>query len=84
LKKITGNILDENDKAANMLKCGVDKSPDVVAEISERVKNEMLVWKPHFFFEKYIYVSFKFAGKCSSNDQSANSSVLSILLQLHC
>jgi hypothetical protein len=43
-----GNILDENDKAANMLKCGVDKSPAVVAEIAERVKDETLVRQPYW------------------------------------
>jgi hypothetical protein len=48
LPKITGNILDENEKLAKMLKCGVDKAPGVVAEMVERVKDETLVWDPHY------------------------------------
>jgi hypothetical protein len=35
--------VDENDKSAKMLKCGTDKAPEVVAEIVERVKNDILV-----------------------------------------
>jgi hypothetical protein len=48
--KIIGNIPDENEKSAKMLKCGVDKAPEVVAEMVERVKHESIVWKPSFDF----------------------------------
>jgi hypothetical protein len=48
ITQITGNIVDENDKSAKMLKCGTDKSPEAVAEIAERVKDDMLVWESHF------------------------------------
>jgi hypothetical protein len=46
LTNITGNIVDENEKSTKMLKCGTDKSPEVVAEIVERVKDDVLVWQP--------------------------------------
>jgi hypothetical protein len=49
-----GNIVDENDKSAQMLKCGTDKSPGAVAEIAERVKDDMLVRESHFITKKLI------------------------------
>jgi hypothetical protein len=52
LTKFTGNILDENEKSAKFLKCGVDKAPGVVAEMVERVKDETLVWDPSLSFGK--------------------------------
>jgi len=51
-----GNIVDENDKSAQMLKCGTDKSPGAVAEIAERVKDDMLVWQPILITCKFLLI----------------------------
>jgi len=48
--------VDENDKSAQMLKCGTDKSPGAVAEIAERVKDDMLVWQPILITCKFLLI----------------------------